>query len=131
MWFNYLHHFDSCFLLQEKDLIHKLFKVLVPRYQNYSTSFTQMWNLPIKYPGFGHQSAVLELKGTSVQCIPQDLKAGKEGDILINNALDTFYLRLYGVGNMVKDHSDDERRNLLLFPISSKCSFKCNIPQTG
>ncbi|XP_041373076.1 39S ribosomal protein L17, mitochondrial-like [Gigantopelta aegis] len=51
------------FWLMEKDLIHKLFKVLVPRYQNYSTSYTQMWNLPIKYPGFGHQSGVLELKG--------------------------------------------------------------------
>ena len=25
------------------------------------------------------------------------------------NALNTFYLRLYGVGHMVKDHSDSER----------------------
>ena len=39
-----------------------------------------------------------------------------------------FYLRLYGVGHMVKDHSDSKRENLLLphgllFPISSKGSF--------
>ena len=28
---------------------------------------------------------------------------------LFNDALNTFYLRLYGVGQMVKDHSDSER----------------------
>ena len=44
--------------------------------------------------------------------------------------------RLYGVRHMVKDHSDSERGNLLrphwlLFPISSKGSFICIIPQTG
>ena len=33
----------------------------------------------------------------------------KEGNVLFNDALNTFYLRLYGVGLMVKDHSDRER----------------------
>ena len=28
----------------------------------------------------------------------------KEGNVLFNDALNTFYLRLYGVGHMVKDH---------------------------
>ena len=47
------------------------------------------------------------------------------------------YLRLYGVGHTVKDHSDSERGNPLpplhglLFPISSKGSFICTLPQTG
>ena len=59
----------------------------------------------------------------------------KEGNILFNNALNTFYLRLYGVRHMVKDNSDSERGNLLLphrllLP-SSKGSFTCIIPQTG
>ena len=31
------------------------------------------------------------------------------GNVLFNDALNTFYLRLYGVGPMVKDHSDRER----------------------
>ena len=48
----------------------------------------------------------------------------KEGNILFNDALNTFYLRLYGVGHMVKEHSDSKRGNLpphgLLFLISSK-----------
>ena len=61
----------------------------------------------------------------------------KEGrSVLFNDALNTFYLWLYGVRHMVKDHSDSERGNPLLlhgllFPISSKGSFICIIPQTG
>ena len=50
----------------------------------------------------------------------------KEGSVLFNDALNTFYLRLYGVGHMVKDHSDR-----LFFPNISKGSFICTIPQTG
>ena len=47
-----------------------------------------------------------------------------------------FYLRLYGVRHMVKDHSDSERGNplpphRLLFPINSKGYFICIILQTG
>ena len=30
----------------------------------------------------------------------------EEGNVLFNDALNTFYLRLYGVGHMVEDHSD-------------------------
>ena len=34
----------------------------------------------------------------------------KEGNVLFNDALNTFYLRLYyGVRHMVKDHSNSER----------------------
>ena len=35
----------------------------------------------------------------------------KEGNILFNDALNTFYLRLYGVRHMVKDLSDSEKGN--------------------
>ena len=60
----------------------------------------------------------------------------KEGNVLFNDALNTFYLRLYGVGHMVKDHSDSEKGNplpphRLLLSINSKGSFICTIPQTG
>ena len=55
---------------------------------------------------------------------------------LFNDALNTFYLRLYGVRHMVKDHSDSEKGNLLpphrlLLSINSKGYFMCTIPQTG
>ena len=39
---------------------------------------------------------------------------------LFNDALNAFYLRLYRVRHMVKDHSDSERGNPLLFPISRR-----------
>ena len=57
----------------------------------------------------------------------------KKGNVLFNDAFNTFHLRLYGVRHMVKDHSDSERGNPLpphglLFPFSSKGSFICIIP---
>ena len=60
----------------------------------------------------------------------------KEGNVLFNDAFNTFYLRLYDVRHMVKDHSDSKKRNplpphRLLFPITSNGSFICTIPQTG
>ena len=61
----------------------------------------------------------------------------KEGrNVLFNDALNTFYLRLYGVTHMVKHQSDNERGNPLpphglLFSVSSKGYIICIIPQTG
>ena len=42
---------------------------------------------------------------------PLFFKEGRKENVLFNDALNTFYLRLYGI---VKDHSDSERGNLLL-----------------
>ena len=59
-----------------------------------------------------------------------------EGNVLFNDALNTFYLQLYCIGHMVKDHSYSESGNqlpplyVLLFPISSKGSFICIIPHS-
>ena len=61
----------------------------------------------------------------------------QEGNVLFNDALNTFYLCLYGIRHMAKDHSDSESGNHLppllglLFPISSNNYFICTIPQTG
>ena len=38
----------------------------------------------------------------------------KEGNVLFNDTLNTFYLWLYGVRHMVKDHLDSKRGNPLL-----------------
>ena len=67
-----------------------------------------------------------------VGSFPQ-VKEGRNKNILFNDALNTFYLRLYGIRHMVKDHSDSERGNLLLphgllFPISSNGYFICTSP---
>ena len=61
----------------------------------------------------------------------------KKGNVLFDDALNTIYLRLYGVGYSVKEHSDSKRGILLLplhglyFLIRSKDSFICTIPQKG
>ena len=78
---------------------------------------------------------------TAAVCLQNTLNVAgkgrtKEGNVLFNNTLNTFYLRLYGVRHMVKDHSDSEKGNplpphSLFFPINSKGSFICIIPQTG
>ena len=67
---------------------------------------------------------------THTHTIILSLCGRKEGNILFNDALNTFCVWLYGVGHMVKDHSDSERGNPLpphglLLPISS------SIPHTG
>ena len=85
-------------------------------------------NLPAKCVSTMEQLATLKV------CTTQTGR--KEGNVLFNDALHTFYLRLYGVRHMVKDHSDSERGNLLsphglLFPFNSKGSFICIILQTG
>ena len=71
----------------------------------------------------------------SCRCV-QNNEGRKEGNVLFNDALDTFYLQLYGVRHMVKDHSESEKGNplpphRLLLSINSKGSFICTIPQTG
>ena len=128
--------------------------------------------------GFSVFLDCLEIKGLLLRFYGR-----KEGNVLFNDALNTFYLRLYGVRHMVKDHSDSEKGNPLpphrlllsinslygrkegnvlfndalntfylrlyggkgplsergnplpphglLFPISSKGYFICTIPQTG
>ncbi|XP_068139876.1 large ribosomal subunit protein bL17m [Drosophila tropicalis] len=49
--------------LLEKQLVHKLFKVLVPRYDNYNVSYTRMYKAPRDYPGMYYKKSVLELRG--------------------------------------------------------------------
>ena len=36
---------------------------------------------------------------------------GKDGNVLFNDTLNTFHLRLYGVEHMVKDYEDSQRGN--------------------
>uniref|UniRef100_A0A2C9JE22 Large ribosomal subunit protein bL17m n=1 Tax=Biomphalaria glabrata TaxID=6526 RepID=A0A2C9JE22_BIOGL len=49
--------------LLEKDLVHKLFKVLVPRFQKFKGCFTDLHKLALEYPGTGAPTGLLELRG--------------------------------------------------------------------
>ena len=91
----------------------------------YRSRNTQRWHLG------GHVIVPKRKRYTRLITIKE-----RKGNILFNDALSTFYLWLYGVRHMVKDHSDSEKGNPvpphgLLFPINSKGSFICTIPQTG
>ena len=57
----------------------------------------------------------------------------KEGNVLFIDGFNTFYVRLYSIGHMVKSHSDSKRRGNLLaaFLIGNNRCFICNISQTG
>ena len=59
----------------------------------------------------------------------------RERNVLFNDSFNTFYLLLYVVRHMVKDHSDSEKGNplpphRLLLSINSKGSFICTTPET-
>ena len=63
------------------------------------------------------------LTTNSTHFIHDYMKEEEKGNVLFNDALNTFYLRLYGVGHMVKNISKRENPlppHGLLFPISSK-----------
>ena len=60
----------------------------------------------------------------------------RKGYVLFKDALNSFYLRLYDLGHMVKDHSDSERKPADAYMdyssrLAAMCSFICIIPQTG
>ncbi|KYN16188.1 39S ribosomal protein L17, mitochondrial [Trachymyrmex cornetzi] len=59
------------FWIHEKQLVHKLFKVLVPRYQNYTTSFTKLHKAPNIYPTIYYDRAILELRGNIYPSVEQ------------------------------------------------------------
>ena len=66
------------------------------------------------------------LGGVSLNSV---ISGRKEGNVLFNDTLNTFYLRLYGIRHIVRGNPLVPHR--LLFPISSKGLFICIIPQTG
>ena len=55
----------------------------------------------------------------------------KERSVLFNGALNTFYLRLNGVGHMVKDHSYSERGNPLRVCTSGEFESISGLSQYG
>ena len=66
--------------------------------------FNQWFNYRRRHPVLTHPCRWLKLSRVHI-----GLTKLQEGNVLFNDALNTFYLRLYGVGYMVKDHSDSER----------------------
>lgn len=72
------------FWLLEKQLVHKLFKVLAPRFQNYNVSYTRMLKAPRPYPALPYDRAVLELRGNPYPPLTADNSQNRN---LIHNVL--------------------------------------------
>lgn len=71
--------------LIEKQLVHKLFKVLVPRFQDYNVSYTKLYRAPKPpIPGDQNPKAVLELRGHPYPSLLPDNSSNKN---LIHNVL--------------------------------------------
>lgn len=58
--------------LLEKQLVHKLFKVLTPRFENFQVSYTRMYKAPREYPGTEFKRAILELRGNPYPPVKPD-----------------------------------------------------------
>ncbi|KAJ8719580.1 hypothetical protein PYW08_011755 [Mythimna loreyi] len=72
------------FWLLEKELIHKLFKVLVPRYETSNSSYTRLINAPKPQYGRNIDKVVLELKGNP---FPDLINNNTNNKLLIQNVL--------------------------------------------
>ncbi|XP_015176447.1 PREDICTED: 39S ribosomal protein L17, mitochondrial [Polistes dominula] len=60
------------FWILEKQLVHKLFKVLAPRYKDYAVSYTKLHKAPYNYPESRYPRAVLELRGNIYPSVEQN-----------------------------------------------------------
>lgn len=85
------------FWLLEKQLIHKLFKVMVPRYENYNISYTRLLKAPRPYPGPENEKAVLELRGNPYPPLTPDTSSSKNliHNILLEEAKRAYRTRKY------------------------------------
>lgn len=72
------------FWLLEKELVHKLFKVLVPRYENFNTAVTRMYKAPRPEYSRNYEMAILELKGNPY---PALVNKQAHNRLLIQNVL--------------------------------------------
>ena len=87
----------------------------MPRYANQGTC---KWIYPITFGGglVGGDHISLEIVigrgccGLVTSAESLKVPGRKEGNVLFNYELNTFYLRLYGVRHMVKYHTDSERK---------------------
>ena len=62
----------------------------------------------------GSRKLLVLLNAIANLCPENRYEGRKEGNVLFNDAHNTFYLRLYGVGHMVKDHPDSKKGNPVL-----------------
>lgn len=103
------------FYIKEKQYIHKLFKVLVPRFQNCPVSYTRMYKAPRQYPEQAYYSrAVLELRGNPFPALKPSLGVNRNfiHNVLLDEAKKEYrrkkYEQLAGESNNQEQLSSDK-----------------------
>ncbi|CAG9762438.1 unnamed protein product [Ceutorhynchus assimilis] len=83
--------------LVEKQLVHKLFKVLAPRYEHYNIACTRLLTAPRPYPGPEDKKAILELRGNPYPSLLPDTTSNKNliHNILLDEAKKAYRTRKY------------------------------------
>lgn len=104
------------FWLVEKQLVHKLFKVLVPRFSNFNTSYTRMYTAPTLYPET-RQKAVLELKGNPYPSLLPETYTNRNliHNVLLDEAKKAYRTQKYAeiaakIDAVEKSTSDESRK---------------------
>ncbi|XP_015282916.1 PREDICTED: 39S ribosomal protein L17, mitochondrial [Gekko japonicus] len=93
------------FWLTEKDLIHKLFKVLAPRYQLYSRNYTRLLQIPNRDDQDRARMAVIEYKGNPLPPLPIPRRDSEK--TLVNQLLKGYrddVLRVKGAPHLEEGH---------------------------
>ncbi|XP_075162405.1 mitochondrial ribosomal protein L17 [Haematobia irritans] len=102
------------FWLLEKQLVHKLFKVLVPRFENTNVSYTRMYKAPRDYPGMYYDKAVLELRGNPYPSLMQDFSQNRNF-----------------IHNILLDEARKEYRREKLAEMANKMAAEANKKEEG
>lgn len=96
------------FWITEKQYIHKLFKVLVPRFQDCPVSYTRMYKAPKTYPDLAHRNrAVLELRGNPFPALKPNLGVNRNfiHNVLLEEARKEFRRNKYAQLNEESESS--------------------------
>lgn len=100
----------ASYWLLEKQLVHKLFKVLVPRYQTHSFSYTKMWRASVAIDHIQTPKCVLELRNNIYPPLGPEKCNHKNliHNILLSEAK-KFYYKEKALKTFVKDENLKER----------------------
>lgn len=93
------------FWLLDKSLVHKLFKVLCPRFENHTTAVTRLFKAPRDYPVVDankryRAQAILELKGNPYPHVKPDMNFANKNfihNVLFNAAKKDFHYHKFSM----------------------------------
>lgn len=102
------------FWITEKQYVHKLFKVLVPRFQNCPLSYTRFYRAPTRYPNYQFRtSSVLELRGNPFPPLKPDLSNNRNfiHNVLLEEAKKVYRRKKYAqlIGENAEAASQQEK----------------------